>query len=141
MHYPQSWTATGLAGVLRSGPASSHVLWNISGYVKQTGSSGHFVVIAGIRGDGTEGGTTGRRGALYGIGVGIVLAMVYWTANNLFGAIGEAGILSPALAAWAPNILFGAGAAYLLYLPYRHFFGGEKTGERGAVTESVGNFV
>jgi LPS export ABC transporter permease LptG/LPS export ABC transporter permease LptF len=58
--------------------------------------------------------TTGRRGALYGIGVGIVLAMVYWTANNLFGAVGAAGLLSPVLAAWAPNILFGAGAAYLL---------------------------
>jgi lipopolysaccharide export LptBFGC system permease protein LptF len=58
--------------------------------------------------------TTGRRGALYGIGVGIVLAMVYWTANNLFGAVGDAGLLSPMLAAWAPNILFGAGAAYLL---------------------------
>ncbi|RPJ76673.1 MAG: YjgP/YjgQ family permease, partial [Acidobacteria bacterium] len=58
--------------------------------------------------------TTGRRGALYGIGVGIVLAMVYWTANNLFAAIGSAGILAPALAAWAPNLLFGAGAAYLL---------------------------
>jgi LPS export ABC transporter permease LptG/LPS export ABC transporter permease LptF len=58
--------------------------------------------------------TTGRRGALYGIGVGIVLAMVYWTANNLFGAVGDAGLLSPLLAAWAPNILFGAGAAYLL---------------------------
>jgi len=58
--------------------------------------------------------TTGRRGALYGIGVGIALAMVYWTANNLFGAVGDAGLLSPVLAAWAPNILFGAGAAYLL---------------------------
>ena len=58
--------------------------------------------------------STGRRGALYGIGVGIVLAMVYWTANNLFAAIGSAGILAPVLAAWAPNLLFGAGAAYLL---------------------------
>jgi LPS export ABC transporter permease LptG/LPS export ABC transporter permease LptF len=58
--------------------------------------------------------TTGRRGALYGIGVGIVLAMVYWTANNLFGAVGDAGLLPPLLAAWAPNVLFGAGAAYLL---------------------------
>ena len=25
---------------------------------------------------------TGRRGTLYGIGVGIVFAIVYWTANN-----------------------------------------------------------
>ncbi len=58
--------------------------------------------------------TTGRRGALYGIGLGMVLAMVYWTSNNLFVAVGSAGLLSPALAAWAPNLLFGAGAAYLL---------------------------
>ncbi len=58
--------------------------------------------------------TTGRRGALYGIGVGIVLAIVYWTANNLFGLVGGAGLLSPLLAAWAPNLLFGAGAAYMI---------------------------
>lgn len=58
--------------------------------------------------------STGRRGTLYGIGVGIVLAIVYWTANNLFGVVGSAGLISPALAAWAPNLLFGAGAAYLI---------------------------
>ena len=58
--------------------------------------------------------TTGRRGALYGIGLGMVLAMLYWTSNNLFVAVGSAGLLSPVLAAWAPNLLFGAGAAYLL---------------------------
>ncbi|HSK10004.1 MAG TPA: LptF/LptG family permease [Vicinamibacterales bacterium] len=58
--------------------------------------------------------TTGRRGALYGIGVGMVLAMIYWTSTNLFIAVGSAGLLAPALAAWAPNLLFGAGAAYLL---------------------------
>jgi LPS export ABC transporter permease LptG/LPS export ABC transporter permease LptF len=58
--------------------------------------------------------TTGRRGALYGIGIGIVLAIVYWTAQSMFGAIGAAGLLSPALAAWAPNILFAASASYML---------------------------
>ena len=58
--------------------------------------------------------TTGRSGALYGIGIGIALAIVYWTAQSVFGALGSAGILSPMLAAWAPNILFGAGAAYML---------------------------
>ncbi len=57
---------------------------------------------------------TGKRGALYGIGVGIVFAIVYWTANNMFGAVGAAGLMAPALAAWAPNLLFGAGAAFLL---------------------------
>jgi lipopolysaccharide export LptBFGC system permease protein LptF len=58
--------------------------------------------------------TTGRRGALYGIGVGIVLALAYWLIFSVFAAIGTAGLLSPPLAAWAPNILFAAIAVYLL---------------------------
>jgi lipopolysaccharide export LptBFGC system permease protein LptF len=58
--------------------------------------------------------TTGRRGTLYGIGVGIVLAIVYWTLLSVFAAIGAGGLLSPMLAAWAPNILAGALAIFLL---------------------------
>jgi len=57
---------------------------------------------------------TGRSGAIYGVGVSIVLAVVYWTMLSIFGAMGAGGWLSPWLAAWAPNILFGAAAAYLL---------------------------
>jgi LPS export ABC transporter permease LptF/LPS export ABC transporter permease LptG len=58
--------------------------------------------------------TTGRRGALYGIGAGIVLAILYWTAISVFAAIGSGGLMSPVLAAWAPNIIFGCAALYLL---------------------------
>jgi LPS export ABC transporter permease LptG/LPS export ABC transporter permease LptF len=58
--------------------------------------------------------TTGRRGAMYGIGVGIVLAISYWVAFSIFAALGTGGVMTPLLAAWAPNLLFGAGAAYLL---------------------------
>ena len=58
--------------------------------------------------------TTGRSGAIYGVGAGIVLALVYWTMLSIFGALGAGGSMSPALAAWAPNILFGAVAAYLI---------------------------
>jgi LPS export ABC transporter permease LptG len=58
--------------------------------------------------------TTGRSGAFYGIGVGLVLALIYWTALSIFGALGAGGWMSPILAAWAPNILFGAAAVYLL---------------------------
>jgi LPS export ABC transporter permease LptG len=58
--------------------------------------------------------TTGRRGAMYGIGVGIVLAISYWMAFSVFAALGEGGVMPPILAAWAPNLLFGAGAAYLV---------------------------
>jgi LPS export ABC transporter permease LptG/LPS export ABC transporter permease LptF len=57
---------------------------------------------------------TGRRGAMYGIGAGLVLALIYWTALSVFGALGAGGWISPLLAAWAPNILFGAAAVYLL---------------------------
>jgi LPS export ABC transporter permease LptF/LPS export ABC transporter permease LptG len=58
--------------------------------------------------------TTGRRGAMYGIGVGIVLALVYWVMISIFAALGASGVLDPMLAAWAPNLIFGAVAAYLL---------------------------
>jgi lipopolysaccharide export system permease protein len=58
--------------------------------------------------------TTGRHGAMYGIGVGIVLAITYWVAISVFAALGTGGLVNPALAAWAPNLLFGAGAGYLL---------------------------
>lgn len=58
--------------------------------------------------------TTGSRGALFGVGVGIVLAIAYWLLFSVFAAIGAAGLITPVLAAWAPNILFAVGAAYLL---------------------------
>jgi LPS export ABC transporter permease LptG len=58
--------------------------------------------------------TVGRSGTLYGIGLAVVLAFGYWTMLSVFGAVGEGGLVSPALAAWAPNILFGGAAAYMV---------------------------
>ena len=58
--------------------------------------------------------STGRRGAMYGIGIGIALALVYWTLISVFAAFGAAGLINPMLAAWAPNLVFGAAAAALL---------------------------
>ena len=52
--------------------------------------------------------------ALYGIGIGIVLAIVYWIAMSVSAAMGSGGLVPPMLAAWAPNILFGAAAAYMI---------------------------
>lgn len=57
--------------------------------------------------------TTGRRGALYGIGLAIALAVGYWLVMTVFLAAGSAMLLPATLAAWATNILFLAGAAYL----------------------------
>ncbi|MGH9148111.1 MAG: LptF/LptG family permease, partial [Vicinamibacterales bacterium] len=58
--------------------------------------------------------TMGRSGALYGIGAGVVLAILYWILISVFGAIGSAGLITPLLAAWAPNILFASAAIYLV---------------------------
>ena len=58
--------------------------------------------------------TTGRRGALGGIGIGIAMSIVYWVVLSVFGALGEGGVTTPLLAAWAPNILFGAAALYMV---------------------------
>jgi len=58
--------------------------------------------------------TIGRKGALYGIAVGVLLGILYWGAFGVFGVLGANGLLSPLLAAWGPNLLFGAGGALLL---------------------------
>jgi lipopolysaccharide export LptBFGC system permease protein LptF len=58
--------------------------------------------------------TIGRSGAMAGIGVGIAIAIAYWTTSSVFAALGSGGVVAPMLAAWAPNLLFGAGAAYML---------------------------
>ena len=58
--------------------------------------------------------TTGRRGAMYGIGLGIALAVLYRIADSVFGALGTGGVMMPMLAAWSANILFAAVAIYLL---------------------------
>jgi len=58
--------------------------------------------------------TTGRRGAMYGIGLAIVLAVLYRIADSVFGALGTGGVMMPMLAAWSANLLFAAVALYLL---------------------------
>lgn len=69
LHHAQSWTVRGLAGLMRSrGPLLLSVLWNVDRYTRRDpnhpgrtlGSSGHYVVLSGLRGDGTEAGTTVR---------------------------------------------------------------------------------
>jgi LPS export ABC transporter permease LptF len=58
--------------------------------------------------------TTGRRGAMYGIGIGIAISIAYWVILQVFSAIGEGGVLTPMLAAWAPNLIFSAAALYMM---------------------------
>jgi LPS export ABC transporter permease LptG len=55
-----------------------------------------------------------RRGALYGIGIAIVIAIVYWAVLGIFEALGNHALLHPALGAWAPNVLFGSAGLYFI---------------------------
>jgi LPS export ABC transporter permease LptG/LPS export ABC transporter permease LptF len=59
--------------------------------------------------------STGRHGSLYGFGLSIMIGIVYWVVLNFFEQIGGAGKLVPFLAAWAPNMIFGASGIYLLF--------------------------
>lgn len=60
----------------------------------------------------------GRRGSMYGVGVGLILAIVFWATAAIFNALGLETILPPFLAAWSPNVFFAATGAYMmLYAP------------------------
>jgi LPS export ABC transporter permease LptG/LPS export ABC transporter permease LptF len=59
--------------------------------------------------------STGKKGAFFGIGMSIAIAMSYWGISGAFEAMGAYGFLMPALAAWAPNVLFGAAGLFLLF--------------------------
>ncbi len=55
-----------------------------------------------------------RKGALYGIGISIVVGIVYWATLGVFEALGSNALLPATLAAWAPNLIFGSIGLYLL---------------------------
>lgn len=55
----------------------------------------------------------GKKGAMYGIGIALLLAFVYWSLFGIFTKLGEVGSLPAVLAAWSANILFSLAAVYL----------------------------
>ena len=57
----------------------------------------------------------GKRGALVGVGLSLLFAMIYWGAMGIFKSLGYIHFLSPFLAAWAPNLFFGLIGLYLLF--------------------------
>jgi LPS export ABC transporter permease LptG len=56
----------------------------------------------------------GSRGAMTGIGVSLMITIAYKGTEPLFAKIGEAGLLEPALAAWAPDVIFALVGMYFL---------------------------
>lgn len=55
----------------------------------------------------------GKRGALYGVGIALVLGIFYWMVYAIFTKFGEVGNLHPLLAAWSANVLFAIAALYM----------------------------
>jgi LPS export ABC transporter permease LptF/LPS export ABC transporter permease LptG len=55
----------------------------------------------------------GRQGALYGIGLSVVLGMVFLAIFVFFTKMGEVGALPPAVAVWSPGTVFAIFSAYL----------------------------
>ncbi len=55
----------------------------------------------------------GRQGALYGVGLSIVLGMVFLAVFAFFTTMGEAGLLPPAVAVWSPNLVAAMVSGYL----------------------------
>jgi LPS export ABC transporter permease LptG/LPS export ABC transporter permease LptF len=56
----------------------------------------------------------GRRGTLYGVGVGILLGMVFYGVFAFGSTLGETGALPPLVAVWSPGIAFALFSLYLL---------------------------
>ncbi|HEY6349125.1 MAG TPA: LPS export ABC transporter permease LptF [Candidatus Angelobacter sp.] len=56
----------------------------------------------------------GRRGALTGIAVALMIGVVYWVTSGLFEAMGSVNQLPAALAAWSPDIIFCLIGGYMV---------------------------
>ena len=56
-----------------------------------------------------------RGGAGVNLAFGICVAMIYVFFDKIFGVLAQQSDLSPILAVWLPNILFGILAIYLVY--------------------------
>jgi len=55
----------------------------------------------------------GRQGALYGIGISVVLGMVFMAIFAFFIKMGAAGALPPVVAVWSPGAVFALLSVYL----------------------------
>jgi len=58
--------------------------------------------------------SAGRRGALTGVAVALLIGIVYWTTAGLFEAMGNVNQLPAALAAWSPDVIFCLAGGYMV---------------------------
>jgi lipopolysaccharide export system permease protein len=55
-----------------------------------------------------------RGGAAFGVGISLAVTVIFLMLIQITKAVGQGGVIPPTLAAWLPNILFGALGALLL---------------------------
>jgi lipopolysaccharide export system permease protein len=56
----------------------------------------------------------GRRGAFVALCVAVAVSIAYWGIGGGFQQLGNHGLLPPAVAAWAPPVIFAAAGTYFL---------------------------
>jgi LPS export ABC transporter permease LptF/LPS export ABC transporter permease LptG len=56
----------------------------------------------------------GRRGALSGVVVALIIGVTYFLTSSLFEAMGNISQLPPLIAAWSPDLIFGLAGGYLI---------------------------
>ena len=56
----------------------------------------------------------GRRGALGGVVVALIIGVGYFLTSGLFEAMGNVSQLPPLIAAWSPDLIFGLAGGYLI---------------------------
>jgi LPS export ABC transporter permease LptF/LPS export ABC transporter permease LptG len=60
--------------------------------------------------------TMGKKGTLVGLGLSMGIVMIYWGTIGIFKSLGYVNYLSPFLAAWGPNLIFGLIGLYLILM-------------------------
>jgi len=58
--------------------------------------------------------STGKRGAITGVAVAVLIAVVFIVVTRFFEAMGNQSLLPPALAAWSPDLIFVLVGGYLI---------------------------
>ncbi|HEY6306763.1 MAG TPA: LptF/LptG family permease [Candidatus Angelobacter sp.] len=58
--------------------------------------------------------SAGRRGALTGVAVALLITVGYYVTAGLFEAMGNVSQLPPLIAAWMPDVIFGLTGGYMI---------------------------
>ena len=61
------------------------------------------------------------QGRVLGVGLNILILFIYYAVMSMGRALGAAGVISPTVAAWTPNLLFGLGGVVMWFLSDRAF--------------------